>query len=698
MPAARASGSAARPTVAPASALLGVVDLASAGARALGWVSPWSRWSDSAWYFADPARPNHQHAAAVWDFELEDGSSFLEAKFDDLRESAKLVIYCLHRFPAMRAPLKAQTINEVSIGIRYLFRWLVGSGLSGLHQLDATALAAFEDHLVEDKLDEDLDDTLTASSIARYMRAPFAFWEERQHLDAAGLPTLPELPYPGETPHTVASRLSRVALGRIQPVPKDVLVPLMNAAERFIEGPAADIAEMARFLAEEVPAVIGNAAMDRGTRAQLGRYLARKVKFSEFDGKPWHGPLADDYERVGTKTLEIKTESSIELARDLVQDVMGAASILIQGAAGLRISEIEMLEAEKADPETGLPDCIDVRADDTGAIELFYLRGFLVKTTKSRMPAEWLVGARVVGASHVPPPVLAIQRVYEVSRTVDARAKSGRLFVGSTGSAWSHFAGEASPLSGPQLQARQRAFAANYVDRGLLDRLDILRTHGWRKSFAQFVFGVDPTLGPALSQHYKHLQIAMTMEAYVTNDASLLGYLDSERAMETARDLYEITTGRQAAAGRLSKGMAEHRHQFADLIAGKGEREAVAALHAFVLAHQVPFWFLEWGTCGVAYAPNEAACHAEAGTTSWRNTAPNFGYRDLDVCAGCSRLLILRRHLPFWRERYGRLKVAWDDLDEGTGAVFRAALRKKLAQAKAVVRALGEPTPGKVAA
>ena len=686
---ARASG-VAKAASGPKPTLLGIADIAFAGVRSAGWVSPWSRWSDPRWYFVDPARPGHQHAAAVWNFELEDGSNFLEARFGDLREAAKIVVYSLHRFPAMRAPLKAQTVNEVSIGIRYLIRWLVASGLDGLHQLDATALAAFEDHLIEDKLNEELDEALTASSIARYMRAPFVFWEERQRLDAAGLPGLPEVPYPGETHHSVGGRLSRVAIGRVKPVPKDVLVPLINAAERFIEGPAIDVIGIALFLSGEVPAVLGD-SKDRATRAQLGRYLTRKVKFSQFDGKPWHGPLTDEHERIGAKTLEVKTESSIELARDLVQDVMAAASILIQGAAGLRISEIEMLEAEKIDEVTGLPDRIEVRVDDTSTIELFYLRGFLVKTTESRIPAEWLVGARVVGANHVPPPVLAVQRVYEVSRVVDVRTRSGRLFVGPAGGAWEYFAGKATPLTGPQMQSLQRAFAANYVERGLLERREILRTHGWRKSFAQFVFGVDATLGPALSQHFKHLQMAMTMEAYVTNDPSLLGYLDSERAMETARDLYEITTGRQAAAGRLGRQMAEHWQQFADLIAGKGEQEGIAVLHAFVLAHQVPFWFLEWGNCGVTFAPNEAACHREAGTTSWRNTTPNFGYRDLDVCAGCTRLLILRRHLPFWRDRYRRLKAAWDGLDESTGAVFRAALRKKLVQAKAVIRALDGP-------
>ena len=84
---ARTAG-AAEAVPAPKPTLLGVPDLASADTRRAGWVSPWSRWPDPRWYFADPARPGHHHAAAVWDFLLEDGSSFLEARFDDLRESA----------------------------------------------------------------------------------------------------------------------------------------------------------------------------------------------------------------------------------------------------------------------------------------------------------------------------------------------------------------------------------------------------------------------------------------------------------------------------------------------------------------------------------------------------------------------------------------------------------------------------------
>lgn len=659
-----------------------------------GWVSPWSRWSDTAWHFADSARPDSHYAVAVWDFEMLDGSSFLDPQYDELREASKVVLYSLHRWPAMRAPLKAQTINEVSIGMRYWMRWLCAAGYRGLEHIGSPAMQAFEEYLVLDKLNEDLDDALTASSIARYMRAPFAFWEERSRLEAVGIAPLPELPFPGETPNTVATRLTRIALGRIQPLPKEILTPLMNTAAWFIEGPALDVARMVRFLVDEVPSVLG-ATDNRATRAQLGRYITGKVRFSTIDGKPWHGSLNEKHDRIGSKTLEPKMETGIELARDLVHDVMAAASVLIQGAAGLRISEIEMLEASERDPAIGLPRCVQIRTDDTGTVELFYLNGFLVKTTNSRMPAEWLIGARVVGSTHLPPPVQAINRIFDIARILDdgrapgmPGAPVGRLFLGGTGGAWSYFKGEVSPLDRVQLQSLQRAFAANYVSRNLLDRLDILRTHAWRKSFAQFVFGVDQSLGPALSQHFKHLQIAMTMEAYVTNDPALLGYLESERAMETARDLYELSTGRQAGAGRLGKAITEHREQILALIDGKSEGEAVAALHGFVEVNQIPFWFLEWGSCGVALAPSEAACHKEAGTTSWRNLAPNFGYRDLDVCSGCSRLLVLRRHLPFWQARYNKLKAAFDGLDADTGAVFRAALRKKLSQAKAVVRAL----------
>jgi len=352
------------------------------------------------------------------------------------------------------------------------------------------------------------------------------------------------------------------------------------------------------------------------------------------------------------------------------------------------VSEIEMLEAGNLDSDTGLPDCISVRHDDTGMIELFYLKSFLVKTTASREPAEWLIGSRIVGASHLPPPVEAVVRLHEVVNLLDPGRTSRRLFLGTTGSAWNYFAGNCEPLDRIQIQVLQRAFAANYVDRALLNRVELLRTHAWRKSFAQFVFGVDPTLGPALSQNFKHLQVAMTMEAYVTNDPVLLGYLESERAMETSRDLYEITTGRQAGAGRFSKAIIQHGHEIAALIAGRDEKDAVDALHGFVTSHQVPFWFLEWGNCGITYAPSEAACHAEAGTSSWRNLAPDFGYRDLDICSGCTRLVILRRHLPFWEARLEQLTVSMADLDPDLGPVFRSALRKKLLQAKAVVRAL----------
>lgn len=684
MPRPNSSAAAIRPVDGPA--LLTTKTLTGPG-RLDGRVSEWSRWSDPVWYFSDPARERSHYGAAVWDYEMMDGTCFLDPQYVTLLEACRIVTYCLHRGPAMRAPLKPETINEVSLGLRYWMRWLCEAGYRSLGQVGASAMGAFETYLVADKLNDDLDQELTSSSIARYMRGPFAFWEERSRLAAAGITPLPEVPFPGETAHTVARRLARVALGRIQPLPREILIPLMNRAEWFIEGPARDVLRMVGLLTAEVPSLL-KASSDRASRAALGRYICGKVEFSPFDGSPWHRPLTEIADRISAKTLQPKQEDSIELARDLVLDVAACASILIQGTAGLRVSEIEMIEAGALDPETGLPDCIDVRYDATGTIELFYLKSFLVKTTASREPAEWLVGARTVGADHLPPPVHAVLRLYEMASLLDPERTSPRLFLGTTGGAWNFFAGAAVPLERSQIQGLQRAFAANYVDRALLDRLEILRTHAWRKSFAQFVFGVDPGLAPALSQHFKHVHIAMTMEAYVTNDPILLGHLESERAMQTARDLYELTTGRQAGAGRMGKCIAKHADEIAELIADKEKRAAIEALHGFVQAHQVPFWFLEWGDCGITYAPSEAACHAAAGTTSWRNIAPDFAYRDLDVCSGCSRLLVLRRHLPFWSAREDQLGRALEGLEPDASPVFRAAIRTKFQQARAVVKAL----------
>jgi hypothetical protein len=672
--------------------LLTLEDLKRHEVRQKGWISPWSRWTDSTWYFADVARAGREYAAANWDFEIHiDGRRFLEPEFEELRETSKIVIYCLHRFPSLRHSLKAQTVNEIAIGLRYFVRWMVASGRTRLDQIDDDALAEFEDFLIEDKTNADLDEALSSSSIARYARGPFLFWEERARLEAAGYPTMPGLPWPGETHHSVGNRLAKAALGQIWPIPKEILVPLLNRAEWFLEGPASDIIEITKFLAAELPAARASAGENRATQASLGRYLVSKVKFSTFDGsEPWHGPLTDEHERVGAKTLTLKKESSVELARDLAQDVMGAASMMLQGSAGLRVSEIEMLQAGGLDEKTDLPDCVEVKVDDTSTIELFYLKGFLVKTTKVREHAEWLIGARVVGANHVPPPVLALQRVYELSRILGSRETGGRLFIGSAGGPWNYLIGNSKPLDGGQIQALQRAFAATWVDYALLDRTDVLRTHGWRKSFAQFIFNADPNLGPALTQHYKHLSMAMTMEFYVTNDPALLGYLDSERAMETARDLYEISTGRVAAAGRLGGLITDHLAQIKEIAKDKDREAVIAALYTYVGQNQIHFWFLEWGNCGIALAPQQAACHREAGTTSWRNLTPNFGYRDLDVCIGCSRLLVLKRHLPFWEERYARLRKAWDNMDADLSPAFKAAIHKKVLQSKAMIRALSD--------
>jgi hypothetical protein len=123
-----------------------------------------------------------------------------------------------------------------------------------LHNVDDATLADFEDFLIQDKTNEELDEALSSSSIARYARGPFMFWEERDRLAAAGYSTMPGLPWPGESPHSVGSRLAKAALGQIQPIPREILVPLLNRAEWFLEGPASDLIEITRYLSSEIPA------------------------------------------------------------------------------------------------------------------------------------------------------------------------------------------------------------------------------------------------------------------------------------------------------------------------------------------------------------------------------------------------------------------------------------------------------------
>lgn len=76
--------------------------------------------------------------------------------------------------------------------------------------------------------------------------------------------------------------------------------------------------------------------------------------------------------------------------------------------------------------------------------------------------------------------------------------------------------------------------------------------HQLRKSFARFVAKRDRTQLQALSEHFKHVSIAMTSKDYVGTDFDLHELVDEKGRSETASALERLLTSR-SLAGRLGE-------------------------------------------------------------------------------------------------------------------------------------------------
>ncbi len=66
-----------------------------------------------------------------------------------------------------------------------------------------------------------------------------------------------------------------------------------------------------------------------------------------------------------------------------------------------------------------------------------------------------------------------------------------------------------------------------------------------------YVIRTDSRMLPAVSQHFKHVSLAMTEQGYLGDDVELLGVMEDTATRETARMLCELATGKTVAGGKM---------------------------------------------------------------------------------------------------------------------------------------------------
>lgn len=686
------------------------------------WVSSTSRWRDSKWFLDNPTPgiPVYR-SVIVWDMLLEDGTNLLDACHTHLLEQFRRLAWSLFAAPRAGKALKPGSAIPLSLGLRDLLQWMMKNGYTRMSELNGAASQRYlddcqarldgaaqedswEDLLYEQELEvinaadqEDNEKTLHDTGEAlqvtwswvRYRLAVWIYmWNQRMAMTAAGVEPIPQEPFDGRKVGHLAKEMATKAEQKIPPFPDEVAVAIMNAAHAYMETAAPDVLRM-----------VENMLVLRDTYRSF-ESISRHMKKWEFsvpqgNDKPWHSAL-------------VEVESPVETLRLLADDLSRACAIILQSETGMRANELCSLSAG-INLDTGLPACVEMRLSKSGMLELFYLKGTLSKARHTPESATWLLAARPRGSDALPDSVRAvnvIQKLLHPFREMAVGKAQKSLFIAFD-------AGSGFPIDGHRILAVsndvvlrwQKRFVTAHIDwttvkatpdtqKYINSKGGCIRTHQWRKTYAQFVFQVNPKLLPAIAWQFKHFSIAMTEGAYINTNDALLKDVAEHNLYRTTDRLLEFARGTAPKMeGRLARLLEKYQGELSIIIKGKNDTEARQAMLAWCSQRNLKLFFHGYGGCIPGLAPTEAECHKRAQTVHWANTAPNYATREPNVCTGCFLFMVGPESVEFWRDRYVSNSSAYLQAKaQGKADEFRVA-KERAAQSATYLKFLDVPLP-----
>ncbi|WP_323143564.1 hypothetical protein [Massilia phyllosphaerae] len=721
------------------------------------WVSSVSRWPDRRWVFDGRAvGSGTSTVTCIWDFKLHDGSTLFDEDHSQLLHEARNFFWSLYNDRRDGRRLKESAAGTVFPGLRRLLKWMVEHNYASFGELNNRASTRFCDWLVDyyanlssdaaqelkratanaasdgqevavddecvgnhDTVNESEDEStgsgqilhgdeyeeidpedvggITPGTMSFSLSTWRYLWEQRFALTRLGLPAMHEQPFSGRATHTVSAELATKLASRIPALPDEVAIPLLNEAHNFIATASSDLIK----IMESIYQIHGATREDEGqtlSENPLVQAFLLSFKFSTSlgDSYPWR-----EYLGAGGK-------SAFEDLRRLLDDLVDACTIIAQAETGMRIGEISSLLAG-VNSDTGLPSCIAVRPSKSGMLDLYYLKSKLKKLRPTPVDEEWLLAAAPRGTKELPDAVQAIVVLQKVLAPLRALAEPDvrpYLIVGiGVPRGLPSFPSSVSKPSNHLLRLGQKNFAMWYVDwseivltettRPYIDSYgDCIRTHQWRKTYAQYVFQVDKRMLPAIARQFKHLSLAMTEGAYVGTSASLIaGVADFNRNLTAELFLSNIRGKAFKQEGRLAKLMNNYRPELEKIVEGMNNTEAYTAIDAWCRNRDMKIFFHGYGKCIPAIAPTKAECHKRAQTIHWANKAPNFSMREPSICTGCYLFLADEESIEHWTKRFVENMTAWLQADaQGRGNEYRVA-RTRAEQAKGYLQNLGAPLP-----
>ena len=667
-------------------------------------VSSLSRWSDFHWYLDNSTAGVYASAIGiVWNFELCDGSRFSDPQHAGLLDLMRRFLWSLLTDNRHDRNLKPGTLVQMGLAVAYLVNWMVAHRLTRLDQFDKVTVALYLHDLPRLTVLPS-DERLVKSHNMIYYRITVLTYLYRQSdvFRDIGIDPVPQEPFPGQGTRKLANAILVQSNDPILPLPDEIALPALAAASRMLGAPADDIIRLQTQYLEARGWGTTKISVYRQMHAMLISFTFSVV---EGESEPWHPPIQE--RRVGI-SLHSRDRTNSRAGQQLLRmtrDLVGAAAMVVQGGVGIRISELMSLTGT-IDPTTGWPTCLSVSESVTGLNEIFYLKGKLFKTTSSFLNVEWVCGMRAKGSSELP---LVVRAIMVLERLLDPWRKHGgytELFT--MPKSVLGFAIEKqsiSPAYASFITAAQRAFLRDYTGIDWLalpegplftafrqHRERALRPHQWRKTWAQFLFAVDHTHLSAISQHFKHLSLAMTEQHYIGNDPTLLTAADEVQTRQTVSTLFEIVHGRRLVVGGLASLLQEHK-SLQELVRGKSESEGYQAVERFVIEHDLRFFFQDPGKCGIGVLPMRALCHQVAGTSSSTAIRPNYSTRQPSLCVKCPCWFTDGTHSEYWSQRYLQNRTAQREYAADDPDGLFTSFRRMSEQAAGILRALKLPIP-----
>jgi hypothetical protein len=502
---------------------------------------------------------------------------------------------------------------------------------------------------------------------------------ERRLLKKWGVPTLNQDPFRDHGAHYYADVLATKAEGWIPPLPDEVAIPLFNKVAWWLGQPAEDVIALLEFVEDalagtEIEVAVGR--KKKGIRKQMAGVgaVARKNRNIRFladfafstlpdESHPWHAALDETYESEGQK-------GPYPRIRKLFDAVREACAICIQGMTGMRISELMGIEAG-FDPDSGLPMGVQIELSASGLYDLFVIRTVLSKT-ENGLPREmvWVLGLRPKGSMDEPLPVRALRLLNRLHEPWRRHATTTRLILsGRSGETLPVKTTMLGAMSSDRMRDAMKRFMVRWVDlSGLRDESRhkikdndlvewresqgrILKSHMLRKSWAQFMFAVDPRLMPAIQLQFHHLSMAMTDSGYIGSNMSLLNDMESVATQARNLMILESVLGRNPLAGRMGEELEQATQKLVDQVKGLPTSDAYKEVVKFCEHAQLPIFFSPHGAC-MPLQTHKMRCHDESGTSLLLRTQPNTRTRQPSLCAGCGCFVLDARHVDFWAARY----------------------------------------------